>query len=264
VTTSLAVKVFVYGTSNSAGNWSLGKVEKATHYNRRRNPFATSETWIDVPIEETFVYGGRGGRVSSRTMKLNNYYTFTQGATWGPLGELTQETYPRCNAGFACADLAAARVQSYGYDRGDLTGIPGWGSLSYHDNGMLAAANHSNGVIDAIDKDPWQMPRPRNIRIPPARRGLQRQVAGFRLRRLRQPHQDHRFRRARRNLPAGRGGGGILATAAKPVESRHRVAASRYSVVWTGTPSLPPVRRPDDGKSLAITVNLASATVSGG
>jgi RHS repeat-associated protein len=159
------LKVWVYGTSSSAGNWSLGKVEKATHYNRRRNPFATSETWIDVPIEETFVYGGRGGRVSSRTMKLNNYYTFTQGATWGPLGELTQETYPRCNAGFACADLAAARVQSYGYDRGDLTGIPGWGSLSYHDNGMLAAANHSNGVIDAIDKDPWQMPRPRNIRI---------------------------------------------------------------------------------------------------
>jgi YD repeat-containing protein len=92
--------------------------------------------------------------------RASRWPTNSASSTWGPLGELTQETYPRCATGLPCAGLAAARIQSYSYDRGDLTVIGGWGSLSYHDNGMLAAATHSNGVIDSIDKDPWQMSRP--------------------------------------------------------------------------------------------------------
>ncbi len=169
------LKTWTYGAANASGNWKMGKVEKAVHYNRRLHPFATGEVWIDVPVEETFLYGGRGGRVSSRTTTLNGVYSFSQSATWGALGELTQENYPRCSAG-PCAGLGPPRVQSYLYDRGDLVSTAGWGSFAYHDNGMLARSTHGNGVVDTIAKDPHQLPRPYNIRIggfsPPAQLGV--------------------------------------------------------------------------------------------
>lgn len=164
-TRSADLKVWTYGTGSVADNWNRGKVDKTTHYNRRRNPFvAAGNQWIDVKIEESFEYRGRGGRVSTRTTKLNDRYTFTQSATWGHLGEITQETYPRCTTG-GCESAATARTLAYTYQQGELTGITGWGSLTYHDNGMIATVVHQNGVTDIIEKDPWQMARPRNIKI---------------------------------------------------------------------------------------------------
>ena len=54
-----------------------------------------------------YTTGGRGGRVSARTTKLNDRYTFTQSATWGHLGAITQETYPRYTTG-GCESAATA------------------------------------------------------------------------------------------------------------------------------------------------------------
>ncbi len=117
-------------------------------------------------MQETYTYAGRGGRLSAKAIHLNNnnIYLFGQSFTWNALGELQQETYPRCTSS-ACSAVAPARTVAYTYSLGDLTGVTGWATLSYHDNRELAKVMHANGVTDWIDKDPAQMARPRNVRV---------------------------------------------------------------------------------------------------
>ncbi|MES1243845.1 MAG: RHS repeat-associated core domain-containing protein [Acidobacteriota bacterium] len=153
------LKVFNYGASNAAGLRTNGRLESALRYNYVGTPFNAT-----VLITETYAYGGRQGRASSRTTQMTfngaPNESFSQSWTWNELGDLGSVTYPACQ--FA-ACVPAARTISPGYTSGFLTSVPGWGTLSYHPNGMVNQITHSNGVTDTQANDPDGMRRPSAI-----------------------------------------------------------------------------------------------------
>ena len=151
------LKTFSYGTSNAAGIRTNGRLETATRYNSVGPPFNAT-----VAVTETYAYGGRQGRASSRTtqMLFNGApaEAFTQSWFWNALGDLGNLNYPQC-AFFGCVPLP--RTVSPGYTNGFLTSVPGWAStISYHPNGMVNQVSHSNGIVDTQGNDPDMMRRP--------------------------------------------------------------------------------------------------------
>jgi len=154
------LKTFAYGTSNAAGVRTNGRLQTATRYNTVGSPFNAT-----VAIIETYAYGARQGRASSRTtqMTYNNVLmeSFTQSWTWNALGDLGSVGYPQCNFA-ACTPVL--RSISPGYTNGSLTSVPGWaGGITYHPNGMVNQVTHSNGVVDTQANDPDMMRRPSAI-----------------------------------------------------------------------------------------------------
>jgi hypothetical protein len=117
-----------------------------------------------VLATETYTYGGRQGRVSSRTTQMTYNNTpsesFSQSWSWNELGDLASISYPLCQ--FA-ACVPVSRSISPGYTNGFLTSVPGWASLSYHANGMVNQVTHTNGVVDTQANDPDGMRRPASI-----------------------------------------------------------------------------------------------------
>ncbi len=153
------LKVFNYGTSNAAGTRTNGRLESALRYNYVGTPFNAT-----VLMTETYTYGGRQGRASSRVTQMTYNGTpgesFSQSWTWNALGDLGSITYPACQ--FA-ACVPVTRSISPGYTNGFLTSVPGWATLSYHANGMVNQITHSNGVVDTQANDPDSMRRPSSI-----------------------------------------------------------------------------------------------------
>ncbi len=150
------LKVFTYGSSNAAGMRTNGRLESAQRYNYVGAPFNAT-----VLMTETYTYGDRQGRASSRTTQMTYNgapgESFSQSWTWNALGDLGSVTYPACQ--FA-ACVPVARSISPGYTNGFLTSVPGWATLSYHANGMVNQITHSNGVVDTQANDPDSMRRP--------------------------------------------------------------------------------------------------------
>jgi RHS repeat-associated protein len=153
------LKAFNYGSSNAAGVRTNGRLESALRYNYAGAPFNAT-----VLLTETHKYGGRQGRVSSRTTQMIFNGTpgesFTQSWTWNALGDLGSVTYPACQ--FAGC-VPVTRTISPGYTNGFLTSVPGFATLSYHANGMVNQVVHSNGVADTQANDPDGMNRPSAI-----------------------------------------------------------------------------------------------------
>lgn len=163
---NIDLKTWTYGdaTAGSYGAYKNGKVVKSVHFNRVRVPWGSATTWISLPVEETMVYDGRGGRPSSRTTNLNNNYQFSQTWSYDDLGNLISETYPRCSGGQCMAAVANPRLQGYTYDRGFLTNVAGFATISYHDNAAVSRTVAPSGLNIYFDKDPSQIPRIYNIR----------------------------------------------------------------------------------------------------
>lgn len=154
------LKTFTYGSSNAAGVRTNGRLQTATRYNSVGSPFNAT-----VAVTETWTYGGRQGRASSRTTQMlfngTPSETFTQGWTWNALGDLGSLSYPQC-AFAGCA--AVSRTVSPGYTNGFLTSVPGFASsITYHANGMLNQVSHANGIGDTQANDPDMMRRPASI-----------------------------------------------------------------------------------------------------
>ncbi len=97
--------------------WKNGISETATRYNYVGSSNAT------VAITETYAYGGRQGRVSSRTDTSDHPELVLECA-----GRSRQREHPQC-AFAGCAPVS--RTVSPGYTNGFLTSVPG------HPNGML-------------------------------------------------------------------------------------------------------------------------------
>ena len=155
------LKTFTYGTSNAAGARTNGRLETATRHNSVGAPFNAT-----VSVTETYVYGARHGRPSSRTTQMYFNGTpkewFTQTWTWNALGDPGSVGYPECGAFTGCT--AVARTVSPGYTNGFLTSVPTWaGTISYHPNGMVNQVTHSNNVVDTQANDPDMMRRPASI-----------------------------------------------------------------------------------------------------
>lgn len=92
---------FIYGSSSAAGVRTNGRLETATRYNSVGSPSNAT-----VAVTETYAYGARQGRASSRTTQMffngAPSESFTQGWTWNALGDLGSLSYPQC-AFAACA-----------------------------------------------------------------------------------------------------------------------------------------------------------------
>jgi RHS repeat-associated protein len=149
-----------YGTGKNNGDRSAGKLKSSKRFNYHES-FNT-----DFPVQQTYTYGGRGGRVSRLVSALNNTgETYTQDYTWHELGRLASVTYPTCDH---CpgGGGAPARTVSYTYGQGFLTAVPGWANaISYHANGLWHQITHANGVVTTQGLDPSGQRRPGSIAV---------------------------------------------------------------------------------------------------
>lgn len=157
------LKQWTFGDGTAPGDRSRGKVKTAERYNYG---FLGSAPYTDL-VKETYTYGGRSGRVSSRLTEnfINPTGTsppsddFTQSFVWNDLGDPQSLGYPRR------AGLPAGPTVSYGYSYGEVTSVPGYAtSVAYHPNGMLHEIRHVNGITDIWAQDPDKMRRPAFIR----------------------------------------------------------------------------------------------------
>ncbi|HWM95039.1 MAG TPA: RHS repeat-associated core domain-containing protein [Thermoanaerobaculia bacterium] len=154
------LKTFSYGTSNAAGVRTNGRLQSATRYNSVGAPFNAT-----VAVTESYTYGGRQGRASSRTTQMlfngTPSESFIQSWTWNALGDPGSIGYPQC-AFAGCTPVS--RTVSPGYTNGFLTSVAGWASaISYHPNGMVNQVTHTNRVVDTQANDPNMMGRPSSI-----------------------------------------------------------------------------------------------------
>jgi RHS repeat-associated protein len=88
------LKSFAYASAFSPGDWRKGKLREATRYNY------VLDGAFSVEVKETYVYGGRDGRVSQRdtavTVNGGAAESFTQSFAYNPLGLESSITYPVC------------------------------------------------------------------------------------------------------------------------------------------------------------------------
>jgi RHS repeat-associated protein len=154
------LKKFTY---DSATGWGNGKLATAAAWNYPPDPY-----YPEVRVTESYSYGGREGRISSKSTQFAESGIDTerhdQSFTWSPGGELLSESYPVCTGG-VCSSGQPARVQNYGYAHGVLGSVEGWASaIGYHESGMVASVTHTNGTADTISEDGYGRARPAQVK----------------------------------------------------------------------------------------------------
>lgn len=154
------LKSFTYAPSNGTNDLRQGKLWQASRYNY----FTLGGSSFTARIDETYVYGGRDGRVSNRTTVSSTGESFTESFSYNALGLTDTLTYPSCTH-LACTQTPApARTVQNTYVQGLLTGVAAngttYGTLSYYPNLLVSQVAHGNGVTDTQGNDPFSMRRP--------------------------------------------------------------------------------------------------------
>ncbi len=166
------LKEYAYANDNPAGNPRKGKVRDAKRYNY---PVVGGSTFTAL-ITETYLYGGREGRVSQRDTQLSvngaTNESFTQSFGWDELGNDQTITYPQCTIAGATG-CNPVRTVTANYTNGWLTAVPGYTGtvpgqtvgigLTYHPNGLVKEVAQGNGVVLTQANDPNGMTRPASI-----------------------------------------------------------------------------------------------------
>ncbi len=167
---------YVWGTSTSSSNLSLGKLEKAIRYNYIGGPGPESE-W---KVTETYTYGGGLGQVSQRRTEMQVAPPgraiqvgpeFVTTWSYDRLGALVSTGYPQCVAA-TCTDSSdlpgAPRTVTTTYNVGvpvSTTSSQGLSAAySYHRNLSLLNISYGNGTSSVFGPDPHGLARPRRIR----------------------------------------------------------------------------------------------------
>ena len=78
------------GSSNTTGNRRQGKLETAIGHSHIKSPWNPGIE-VDIEVRETYVYGGKDGRVSRRDTQVEDF-VLAEGLMWN---ELCQRS---CNA----------------------------------------------------------------------------------------------------------------------------------------------------------------------
>ncbi|MDY7092033.1 MAG: RHS repeat-associated core domain-containing protein [Acidobacteriota bacterium] len=152
------LKELFYARHNVGADLRKGKLVQTKRHNVV--PVFAVDPWLDpedIVITETYAYAGRGGRVSSysvRGSRGNQDPSFTLEITgYDDLGNVTGLRYPDCQHS-PCAG-EGGRTLSFGYAEDYLTSISGYlSSVNYHPTGLLDTLTHANGVADEHDLDP--------------------------------------------------------------------------------------------------------------
>jgi RHS repeat-associated protein len=157
---SRPLKSFTYAPSNGTNDLRQGKLWQASRYNY----FVLGGTSFTARIDETYIYGGRDGRVSSRNTASSTGESFTQSFSYTALGLSDTVTYPSCTHAACTATPAPARTVQNTYVQGLLTGVSAngtsYGTISYYPNLLVSQVVHGNGVTDTQGNDPFSMRRP--------------------------------------------------------------------------------------------------------
>ncbi len=164
------LKEFRYGRQNVGSDKRAGKLVQTTRHNwvDLVNPLNANPGFLDVRTSESFVYAGRGGRMSERQTRYQlgvGHYAFQAGFTFDLQGNLATLDYPDClHSNDSCDQVSPPRQVSYAYDKGFLTAVPGFASsLSYQSGGMLTQISHQSGITETHQVDPSGLARPERI-----------------------------------------------------------------------------------------------------
>ena len=185
------LKDYIFYTSSTSSNYSLGKLQTARRYNWVVNPYQPGDTAeLGVVVREDFTYGGIDGRLNKTTTTLNadkdtnhtpnlNAYTFDQTFTYDARGNVTSQTYPQCTNTTCTSTSGAARPwrTNYAYQNNRLVNIGGGAgtgntddlryasAIRYYANGMLKNVVHGNGTRDLFDLDPNYIARQSKLTV---------------------------------------------------------------------------------------------------
>ncbi|MGK2884597.1 MAG: hypothetical protein ACSLE8_07450, partial [Rhodococcus sp. (in: high G+C Gram-positive bacteria)] len=119
----------------------MGKLLEATTYNQ--TPAGPSI------VTERYEYD-KGAEQLSKKRTIIDGTEFILELEYDALGQLEELDYPR----IATRLEEYARPQPYIHENGLLKGITGYGTLTYHANGLLNQVLHENGVSDTTSIDP--------------------------------------------------------------------------------------------------------------
>ncbi|HEV7505183.1 MAG TPA: RHS repeat-associated core domain-containing protein [Thermoanaerobaculia bacterium] len=154
------LKSFTYAPSNGTNDLRLGKLWQASRFNY----FTLSGSSFTVRVDETYVYGGRDGRVSRRDTAASTGESFTQSFSYNALGLTDTLGYPACTQVTCTQTPVPARTVQNTYSQGLLTGVSAgvtnYGTISYYPNLLVSQVVHGNGVVDTQGNDPFSMRRP--------------------------------------------------------------------------------------------------------
>jgi hypothetical protein len=158
------LKTFTFATANGSNDWANGKLRQAVA-NSYYDPGSQTTYFLS---QETYTYGGTGGRISQRDTLagiVGGYQgTFTQGFTWSDLGVPASVTYPQK------AGVGSARTVTFDLTNGWLTrvheGATNYASsISYHANGMVNQVVRPNSTTDTYGKDANDIARPASVTV---------------------------------------------------------------------------------------------------
>jgi YD repeat-containing protein len=163
------LKEFSFADANGAAgtDYKAGKLTSAVRHNY-------TKTRGDVKVTEAFTYTAPGGRLAQRATTINvagnDVQTFTTPVTWDDLGKPTNIGYPACATPSQCTGANSVASVDQLFTNGALMRVgpsaTPFGTLSYHDNGMLKRVAHgdaSSTITDEYEKDGNGMSRPAKI-----------------------------------------------------------------------------------------------------
>jgi YD repeat-containing protein len=155
------LKAFRFDRPNGANDYSLGKVDFAVRHNHHAG-------LGDITVRETYTYGGRGGRVSSKTTAVSGGPTFTDAYEYSEFGSISAVTYPATSS----SPAAPPRTVRNAYDGLFLRNVTNYtNGIDYHSNGLLKEIRHqdqeggSGPVYRQSVNAATGMPRPEDIQV---------------------------------------------------------------------------------------------------
>ncbi|MHC5059381.1 MAG: hypothetical protein ACYTKD_32415, partial [Planctomycetota bacterium] len=137
------LKEFFFARTNVGNDKRAGKLVMTKRHNwvDVQPPIQTLNPGsLDAIITEAIRYEGLDGRPSSRQTRFNfngNTFAFEYSQTYDQLGNVASITYPQClHSQGDCPSAAPARTVTYTYEKGFLTGVPGYATnITYQAGG---------------------------------------------------------------------------------------------------------------------------------
>jgi len=111
-----------YDRQNVGSDKRAGKLVQTTRHSWVDivGPLGTNPGFLDVRLSESFVYAGRGGRMSERQTRYQlgtGHFAFQSGFGYDLQGNLATLDYPEClHANDSCAQVSPPRQVSFTYD----------------------------------------------------------------------------------------------------------------------------------------------------
>jgi YD repeat-containing protein len=160
----LPFKEFVFDRPSSGSDFSMGKLDQATRYNRH----SALPNGVQ-PVTEVYKYTGPGGAIFEKTTIIGSK-VFADRYHYDDLGAVGSVDYPTCTG---CPGLVApTRSVSTVRTLGLTTSVDTYAKdIRYHPNGLLSQIRHLNGdgsngpLYEQLQSTANNMSRPERIKV---------------------------------------------------------------------------------------------------